>query len=71
MLLLEKGDYMFAFDLKSGYHRTDICPSWYTYLCFSWTMKGTRKYYVFTVLSFGLATACYIFAKVMRPPVKY
>ena len=24
MLLLERGDYMFSFDLKSGYHHVDI-----------------------------------------------
>ena len=31
MLLLDKGDFMFTFDLKLGYHHTDICPSQYTY----------------------------------------
>ena len=53
MLLLEKGDYMFAFDLKSGYHHVDIADVHHKYLGFAWK----EKFYVFTVLSFGLASA--------------
>lgn len=37
------------------------------YLGFAW---GT-KYFVFTVLPFGLATACYILTKLLRPLVRY
>ena len=37
------------------------------HLGFEW--KG--DYFVFTVLPFGLATACYVFTKVLRPLVKY
>ena len=62
---------MFTFDLTSGYHHIDIRPSQRTYLGFSWVKEGTRKYYVLTVLPFGLATACYIFTKVMRLLVKF
>ena len=71
MLLLEKGDYMFTFDLKSGYHHVDICPVQQTYLGFSWLRSSNKKFYVFTVLPFGLATACYIFTKMLRPLVKF
>ena len=70
MLLLEKGDYMFTFDLKSGYHHVDIRPVQYRYLGFSWERGNTAQFYVFTVLPFGLATACYIFTKLLRPLVK-
>ena len=34
MLLLEKGDYMFSFDLKSGYHHVDIAKEHWKYLGF-------------------------------------
>ena len=71
ILLFERGDYMFTFDLKSGYHHVDICSGQQTYLGFSWVKQGTRRFYVFTVLPFGLATACYIFTKLLRPLVKY
>ena len=38
MLLLERGNYMFSFDLKSGYHQVDIiiAKEHWQYLGFSW-----------------------------------
>ena len=67
MLLLEKGDYLFSFDLKSGYHHVEIAEVHHKYLGFAWD----DKFYVFTVLPFGLASACYIFTKLLRPLVAY
>lgn len=66
LMLIEQGDFLCTFDLKSGYHHVDIHDGSQTYLGFSWE----RKYYVFTVLPFGLSTACYIFTKLMRPLVR-
>ena len=67
MLLFERGDYLFSFDLKSGYHHVDIAEIHQKYLGFAW--QGS--YYVFTVLPFGLSTACYMFTKLLRPLVRY
>ena len=67
MLLFEKGDFLFSFDLKSGYHHVDIAEVHHKYLGFSWG----GCYYVFTVLPFGLSTACYMFTKLLRPLVRY
>ena len=67
MLLLEKGDYIFSFDLKSGCHHVDIAKEHWKYLGFSWE----SRFYVFTVLPFGLSSACYIFTKLVRPLVRY
>ena len=36
MLLIEKGDYLFSFDLKSGYHHVDIAQVHHKYLGFAW-----------------------------------
>ena len=58
---------MFSFDLKSGYHHVDIAQKHWKYLGFSWQ----TKYFVFTVLPFGLSSACYLFTKLVRPLVKY
>ena len=69
--MFEKGDYFITFDLKSGYHHVDIEPHQWTYLGFSWQCQEVRKYFVFRVLPFGLATACYAFTKLLRPLVKY
>ena len=59
----EKNNFMVTFDLKLGYHHVDIHKSSKTYLGFQWN----ANYYVFTVLPFGLSTACYVF----RPIVKF
>ena len=71
MLLFQKGDFLITFDLKSGYHHIDIHKQHWTYLGFSWALDHEPEFYVFCVLPFGLATACYVFTKVMRPLVKY
>ena len=67
LMLMDKEDYMCTFDLKSGYHHVDIHVESQRFLGFSWD----QKFYVFTVLPFGLSTACYVFTKLMRPLVKY
>ena len=62
MLLFKPGEWMFSFDLKSGYHHIDIVPHHQKYLGFEWG----GKYFVFTVLPFGLSTAPYVFTKLLR-----
>ena len=49
----------------------DIRKSCQTYLGFSWVVGGRQQYYVFPVLPFGLARACYLFTKLLRPVVRY
>ena len=66
LMLLDKGDFICTFDLKSGYHHVDIHVESQKFLGFEWD----HKYYLFTVLPFGLSTACYVFTKLMRPLVK-
>ena len=34
MLMFQKGDYLFSFDLKSGYHHVDIHESHWKYLLY-------------------------------------
>ena len=67
MMYFNPGDYLFAFDLKSGYHHVDIAEVHHKFLGFEWN----GRYYVFTVLPFGLSSACYIFTKLVRPLVRY
>ena len=52
-----RGAYMFSFDLKNGYHHVEIFESHQTYLGFSWKHSSSNqvKFYVFTVLPFGLS----------------
>ena len=55
----------------SGYHHVDIFEEHQTYLGFSWIIEGIERYFVFTVLPFGLSSAPYIFTKVIRPLVAF
>ena len=71
MLMLNKNDFLFKFDLKSGYHHLDIFEPHQSYLGFTWEWNSTQSYFVFTVLPFGLSTACYAFTKLLRPLVGY
>ena len=71
MLMFQKGDYLFSFDLKSGYHHVNIQKNYWQYLGFAWDSGKGKKYFCFKVLPFGLATACYAFTKLLRPLIKY
>lgn len=68
-----KGAYMLSFDLKSGYHHIEIHPDYQRFLGFAWKFEGDRsfRYFVFTVLPFGLSTAPHIFTKVLKPLEKH
>ena len=70
-LMFEANDFLFKFDLKSGYHHVDIHPEHFKYLDFQWAERGVTRYYVFTVLPFGLSTACSLFTKLMRPLIRH
>ena len=69
-LMFERNEYMFKFDLKSGYYHVDIHCEHQKYLGFRWDTEGCPQFYVFTVLPFGLSTACYVFTKLLRPMIR-
>lgn len=60
-------DLLFTVDLKSGYHHVDVDPSFWQFLGFEW--QG--RYYVFCRLSFDLATACFVFTKILKQLVQH
>ena len=62
---------MYKFDMRHGYHQIDIFPEHQTYLGFSWFYEGKLRYFVFTVLPFGLSVAPYCFTKIVRALVKF
>ena len=69
--VLSPGDFTFSFDIKSGYHHVKIFPKHRQYLSFSWSFSsGITRYFIFSVLPFGLSSAPYLFTKLLRPLVK-
>ena len=69
--ILALSDWFFKFDYKSGYHHVDILPYHQKFLGFSWTLAGVKKWFAFTVLPFGLASAPYVFSKIQKALVKH
>ena len=66
--ILNANDFFTMFDLVSAYYHINIHPDFFKYLGFEWTFRdGTTRYFVYTVLVFGLTSAGYIFTKVLRP----
>ena len=63
--------YVFKLDLKSVYHHVDVFEEHQTYLGFSWKINNIVKFFVFTVLPFGLSAVPFAFIQVVRPLVKY
>ena len=68
--LMEPGDYMISFDLKSGYHHVDVHPRHWQYLGFAWEQHSKVNCFVIKVLPFSLSMACYAFTKLLRPLVR-
>ena len=72
---VKKDSFMYKFDMRHGYHHTDIFPEHQRYLgfsgVFSWFYEGKLRYFVFVVLPFGLSVAPYCFTKIVRPLVKF
>ena len=69
--LFEKGTYLFSFNLRSAYHHIDIFSQHRTYLGFKLIKGETTKYFIFHSLPFSLATAGFIFTKLLRLVVQY
>ena len=61
--------WFFTFDFESGHHHLDINYNCWKYLGSSWSFNGVEKYFVFTVLPFGLSSACHLFTKMFKPLV--
>eukprot|EP00741_Cyanophora_paradoxa_P010054 tig00001729_g9739.t1 len=65
--MLRQGWYMFTIDLESGYHHVPVSPQ-------DWRNMGFEfdsKFYVYTVLPFGLKHSPFAFVKIMRQVVNY
>ena len=63
---VKPGNWIFSFDLKSGYHHIPMLPAHYKYLGFAYPdIHGCIRYFCFRVLPFGLSSAGFIFTKVL------
>ena len=65
LFYFQKCSFMITFDLKSGHHHIEIHSDHLRSLGFAWKFPGEAsiRYFVFTVLPFGLSSAPYKFYK--------
>ena len=69
--VIQPGDCLFTFDLKSVDHHVDVFSEHTKYLLFSWTFSdGSTKHYSFLVLAFGLSTVPFLLTKLFKLLVK-
>ncbi|XP_021341945.1 uncharacterized protein LOC110442586 [Mizuhopecten yessoensis] len=68
--VLQTGDYLFTFDLKSAYHHIEIFSEHRKFLGFQYEIEGRTRQYIWNVLAFGVSTAAFQFSKVLREVVK-
>jgi hypothetical protein len=66
-LLLNKGDWIFSLDFKSGYYHLSISSYFHKFFGFFW--KG--KYYYFVVLPFGLNIAPHVFTEMIKQVLRF
>ena len=64
------GDWMFAFDLKSAYHQIEMFREHWKFLRLALEIDGSKKYFVFTCLPFGLNDAARALTKLLRFPCR-
>ena len=70
--LLYHGDYQVSLDLKSFYYHLMIHPDYRTYLGIAADLPdGSRRFYHYTVLPFGLAPAAAIMTRIVKPILAY
>ena len=70
--ILYEGDYQVSLDLKSFYYHLMIYPPHQTYLGIAADMPdGSREFYHYTVLPFGLAPAAAIMTRLVKPILAY
>jgi hypothetical protein len=66
--ITEKGDWQAKYDLTNAYFHIKICPEHQKFLGASFDNEnGSRQFFQFKVMPFGLATAVHAITKLMKP----
>ncbi len=69
--IVERGDWMFSFDLKSAYLQVPINENFVKWFGFSIDEDdGSRRYFFYKQMPFGLNDACRVLTKLLRSPLE-
>lgn len=70
--VLQKDDFLISFDYVAGYHHNSIAAEHQQFLGFAFRDEdGTKKFYHFTHLPFGLSSASHIFTMLNKPIIRH
>ena len=61
--------FFFTWDPESGYNHIDIFNEHQIFWGVSWPFCGKLRFFSFKILPFGLSSACFCFAKLLREPL--
>ena len=65
--MIEKDDFCFSFDLKSAYLQVKLNKNFLQYFGFTIDLEdGSRRYFQYLNLPFGLNDACRVFTKLLK-----
>ena len=68
--VVEQGDYMFSFDLKSAYLQIRVNENFLKYLGFAIEEGNVKRYFQYCNLPFGLNDAMRVLTKLLRSPLE-
>ena len=71
MKTVNKGDWLYSFDLKSAFHHVNIHESHQKYLGFEAVLGGRKRWFKFKAMPFGYCDASRVITKVLRVPVHH
>ena len=68
--VIEKDDFCFSFDLKSAYLQVKLNDNFLQYFGFAIDLEdGSRRYFQYLNLPFGLNDTCRVLTKLLRSPL--
>jgi hypothetical protein len=71
-MLIQRNDFMMAFDLKNQFFHVKLHPDMQKYFGFALPdQQGVTKYYKFTVMVYGLKSAVHAVTKIIQPIKAY
>ena len=69
--VVQPGDWAFSFDLKSAYHQIPLHVDYHKFFGFAIEKQdGTKEYFCYVVMPFGLNDASRVLTKVMKSPLE-
>jgi hypothetical protein len=71
MKTVNRGDWLYSFDLKSAFHHVNIHESHQKYLGFEAVLGDSKRWFKFKAMPFGYLDTSHVITNVLRVPVHH